>query len=171
MLAYVPYIFDAYRTVKDRLQPLLAHLVGHADQNGRTWVSARTLGALRGKTKSTTARHLSELVRDGHVTRQHEKRPGGGWHYVYTVAAQFLPAARHRSGVPKHERAVSQNTRTEENTLKKKEDLPEIGQWRSRLRAWDHSGGKFWNAFWGPKPNEEGCWVPQHLLQAPGRAS
>ena len=50
-----------------------------------------------------------------------EKRPGGGWRYVYTVAAHFLPAARDRSGVPPVRKAVSQRMQAEEKPFKKKE--------------------------------------------------
>lgn len=176
MLNYIPKFFDTYRTVKRNLHAVLEHLVAHADRDGRCWPSARRLAGLIGDiSKSTVARHLNQLVRDGHVTRRREKRPGGGWRFVYTVAAQFLPAQRSRHGVPKQRRAVSQNPPTEENPLKNKEKFTGFSedhdQWIRRLRTWEHSGGKFWNAFWGPKPNEEGCWVPQHLLQAPGRAS
>jgi hypothetical protein len=169
MLAYIPKVFATYRQVKRRLHAVLEHLVAHADRAGRCWPSSRTLAELIGDiSKSTVARYLNELVRDGHATRQREKRPGGGWHFVYTVAAQFLPATRDRSGVPKPDRAVSHPRGTEEKPLKKREAPPvltdDLAQWERRLQAWRKSGSKFWNAFWGPKPNEPGCFVPPALL-------
>src|SRR3954463_5896634 len=169
MLAFVPNIFDAYDQIRRRLRLTLQRLVAFADRDGRCWPSTRTLAELEGIGKSTAARHLSELVKAGAVSRRREKRPGGGWRFVYIVAAQFLPAARHRSGVPKPARAVSQKARTEENTLKNKEGLPEdFRKWEPRLRAWRHSGGKFWNAFWGPKPSEPGCFAPADLIKGAG---
>lgn len=43
--------------------------------------------------------------------------------------------------------------------------LPDEGaQWRARLRSWAKSGGKFWLANWGPKPDEPGCYAPRSIL-------
>jgi hypothetical protein len=36
-------------------------------------------------------------------------------------------------------------------------------RWEARLRSWRKS--RFWLPFWGPKPNEAGCFVPPALLQ------
>lgn len=173
MLAYIPKIFAAYRQVKRRLHTVLEHLVAHADRSGRCWPSSRTLAGLIGDiSKSTVARYLNELVRDGHAIRERERVPGGGWRFVYTVAAQFLPAARDKGGVPKPGRAVSQNARTEEKTFKKKEAPPVLtddsAQWDRRLRSWRNSGGRFWNSFWGPSPDQPDCWAPRELLARNG---
>ena len=44
-------------------------------------------------------------------------------------------------------------------------ELPDpADRWQARIRSWIRSGGKFWLADWGPRPNEPGCWAPPGLL-------
>src|SRR6185295_10475785 len=108
MLAYVPVRFDLYRSVRSHLRWTLQNLVAFADRAGKCWPSSRTLAAAGGLSKSTAARHLAELVKEGHATRERERCPGGGWRFVYRIAAQFLPAAaREPSSVPPARVAVS----------------------------------------------------------------
>jgi DNA-binding transcriptional MocR family regulator len=38
-------------------------------------------------------------------------------------------------------------------------------QWKARVEGWVRSGGRFWLAEWGPRPNERGCLAPAVLLQ------
>src|ERR1044072_4402484 len=90
MLAFVPVVFDAYRTVRPALRWTLQNLVAFTDSAGRCFPSVRKLAAVAGLSKSTAARHLAEMARNGFLTRQ--RRPGGC--YAYTVAARFLPATR-----------------------------------------------------------------------------
>jgi DNA-binding transcriptional ArsR family regulator len=156
MLAFVPVVFDAYRTVRPALRWTLQNLVGFADRTGRCFPSVRKLAAVAGLSKSTASRHLADLARDGILTRQ--RRPGGC--YSYTIAARFLPAARVSH---KRDQAVPP-ARTEENPIKKNPDgLPDdSAKWKARLRSWRKS--RFWLPFWGPKPTEAGCFVPPELL-------
>lgn len=162
MLNFVPVRFDLYRTVRRHLHWTLQCLVGFADRTGKCWPSSRTLAAVGALGKSTIARHLAQLVRDGHVARERERVPGGGWRFVYRVATHFLPRAvshQRKSGVPP--------AKTEEQSTKKKEALPDdLAQWALRLRAWRKSGGKFWPVNAGPRPDEPGCWAPAELLVA-----
>jgi DNA-binding transcriptional ArsR family regulator len=161
MLAYIPVRFDLYRSVRPALRWTLQNLVAFADRTGRCFPSVRKLAAVAALSKSTVSRHLAALERDGVVTRQ--RRPGGV--YAYTIASRFLPASRGVSHTRDH--AVPQ-ARTEENPAKKTERFDDdSAQWRARLTAWRSSGGRFWNAFWGPKPNEAGCFVPPALLYEP----
>lgn len=38
-------------------------------------------------------------------------------------------------------------------------------EWRGRLARFEESGGRFWRATdWGPRPGEDGCRVPAHLM-------
>ncbi len=159
MLDYVPVRFDLYRPLRPALRWTLQNLVGFADRSGRCFPSVRKLAAVTGISKSSVSRHLAVLARDGIVTRQ--RRPGGV--YSYRIASRFLPAARQESH--KHDRAVPL-ARTEENPTKKTSEFhDDSAQWRARLGAWQSSGGRFWNAFWGPKPTEPGCFAPTALLQ------
>jgi DNA-binding transcriptional ArsR family regulator len=163
LLAYIPVRFDLYRTVRPALRWTLQSLVAFADRAGKCWPSVRKLAEVTGLSKSSVSRHLSALERAGVISRQ--RRPGGV--YAYTIASRFLPAARGVSH--KRDQAVPQ-PRIEENPGKKTERFAEIlddhGQWRARLSAWRSSGGRFWPAFAGPRPNEPGCFVPAALLQA-----
>jgi len=161
LLPFIPVTLDLYRTVRRHLHFTLQCLVGFADKAGQCWPSCRKLAAVAGLSKSTMSRHLAELERDGVLTRQ--RRPGGV--YAYSIASRFLPATREVShprdrGVPP--------ARTEEKLMKKTSDshgvLDDRQQWEPRLRSWHRSGGRFWNAFWGPRPSEPGCWVPKALL-------
>jgi DNA-binding transcriptional ArsR family regulator len=111
MLAYVPVVFDAYRAVRPTLRWTLQNLVAFADRTGRCFPSVRKLAAVAGLSKSTASRHLTELARNGIVTRQ--RRPGGC--YAYIIAARFLPATRGVSH--KRDYAVPQ-ARTEERKSK-----------------------------------------------------
>ena len=158
MLDYVPVRFDLYRPLRPALRWTLQCLVGFADRTGRCFPSVRKLAAVTGISKSSVSRHLATLARDGIVTRQ--RRPGGV--YSYRIDSRFLPAARQVSH--KRDRAVPLS-RTEEHPTKKTSEFhDDSAQWRARLGAWQSSGGRFWNAFWGPKPTEPGCFVPTALL-------
>ena len=168
MLAFDPVVFDAYRAVRPTLRWTLQNLCAFAERSGRCFPSGRKLAAVAGISKSTASRHLAELARDGIVTRR--RRPGG--YYAYAIAARFLPAAREVSH--KRDRAVP-SPRTEENPGKKTERFAKLGmtvgelpdptdQWRSRIRSWRGSRGKFWLDAWGARPGEAGCMVPAALL-------
>src|SRR3954447_27086579 len=101
MLTYVPVVFDLYRPLKPHLRWTLQCLVGFADRTGRGFPSVRKLAEVTGLAKSTVARHLTELVKIGMITRH--RRPGGV--YSYRIEARFLPASRvsqtRRAAVPR----------------------------------------------------------------------
>jgi DNA-binding transcriptional ArsR family regulator len=159
VLVYIPVRFDLYRTVRPALRWTLQNLVGFADRAGKCWPSVRKLADVVGISKSSVSRHLAALERAGILTRQ--RKPGGC--YSYRIDSRFLPAQREVSH--KRDRAVPP-ARTEEKSLKKTSDFhDDSAQWRARLGAWQSSGGRFWNPFWGPKPSEPDCWAPKALLQ------
>src|SRR6478735_12486277 len=101
MLAFVPVVFDAYRTVRPALRWTLQNLVAFADRTGRCFPSVRKLAAFAGLSKSAVSRHLRDLVEAGVITRQ--RRPGGV--YDYEIDRRFLPRApvshQRAAGVPR----------------------------------------------------------------------
>ena len=172
MLTYVPVLFAEYKMLKHYTYATLQYLIAHADRDGVCYPSLRHIARELGLTKSTISRHMDLLEEAGAFTR---RRRGPGRSYEYRITARFLPAAVSRGrnpGVPP--------ARTEENTPKKTEArgrakstdqdkkegelLDERARWERRVKTWHYSGGKFWNAFWGPKPGEAGCFVPAGLL-------
>jgi DNA-binding transcriptional ArsR family regulator len=153
MLTYVPVVFDVYRRLKAHVRWTMQCLVGFADHAGRCFPSVRKLADITGLSKSTVARHLTELAKAGVITR--ERRPGGI--FRYRIEARFLPASR----VSHVRKAAVPQSRTEEQFTKNRSDsaLPDIrSQWLARVRSWKQSG--FWLPQWGPKPNESGCLAP-----------
>jgi hypothetical protein len=136
-------------------------LVAHADRAGRCWPGVRRIAEITGVPKSTVARYLTALERAGHISRA--RKLGG--RCTYTIAARFLPAAR----VSQNRDQAVPSARTEEKLTKKNSDFhDDSAQWRARLGAWHSSGGRFWNAFWGPKPSEPGCFAPIAVLRPGG---
>jgi DNA-binding IscR family transcriptional regulator len=153
VLTYVPVVFDIYRPLKPYLRWTLQCLVGFADQSGKCFPSVRKLAEVTGLSKSTVARHLTELAKIGAIARH--RRPGGV--YSYRIEARFLPALR----VSHVRRAAVPRARTEEQPIKNRNDsaiLDNRSQWQARLRSWEKS--RFWLNSWGPKPNEPGCFAP-----------
>ncbi len=170
MLAFVPVVYDVYRPLKPRLRWAMACLVSFADRAGRCFPSVRKLAAFAGLSKSAVSRHLRELVECGAITRQ--RRPGGV--YDYQIDPRFLPRAPvshpRTEGVP---RQAGQETYPPKQTKRslarfaKSEmtggELPDdSAKWEARLRSWHRS--RFWLPFWGPKPNEAGCFAPAALV-------
>jgi DNA-binding transcriptional ArsR family regulator len=150
MLAFVPVAFDAYRPLKPYLRWTLQCLVGFADRTGRCFPSVRKLAEVAGLSKSTAARHLTELAKVGVISRQ--RRLGGV--YIYRIESRVLPVSHAR-------RASVPRIRAEEDPIKK---IPDSGlpndqtRWQARVRSWKKSG--FWLPQWGPKPGEAGCFAP-----------
>jgi DNA-binding transcriptional ArsR family regulator len=160
MLAFVPVRFDLYRPLKAHLRWTLQCLVSFADRTGRCFPSVRKLAEVVGIGKSSVSRHLAQLAEADVIIRT--RKPGGV--YSYTIAARFLPAARE---VSRSRSQAVPHLPTEEKPIKKTGEFQDDSvKWEPRLRAWRHSGGRFWNAFWGPKPSEPGCFVPTGLLNA-----
>jgi DNA-binding transcriptional ArsR family regulator len=169
-------------------------LVGFADHTGRCFPSVRTFAVHAGISKSTAGRDLAELAEAGLVTRK--RRPGGVYVYQIArkflprwVKEQVSQAwarqrearrARHAErvakGVPdlgtkeKPDKKNQGNARARAGFADRKMSFGELpdpaDRWQARIRSWVRSGGTFWLADWGPRPNEPGCWAPAALLQA-----
>lgn len=158
MLDYVPVNFSLYRPLKPHLRWTLQCLVAFADRTGKCWPSVRKLAEVSDLGKSTVSRHLAELTRIGIISRT--RKPGGV--YSYTIDARFLPAARAVShAAPKVAPKAVPAARIEEKVgFKNTDSHDDSAQWDARMRAWHRSGGRFWPAFAGPRPDEPGCWAP-----------
>ena len=156
MLAFVPVTLDLYRTVRRHLHWTLQNLVAFADAGGRCWPSVRTLATCTNQPRSTVSRHLAQLAEAGIVKRT--RRPGGV--YSYVVDSRFLPARR---GVSHSRKEGVPPLRTEEQVGKKTGGdsgfQDDAAKWEARLRGWNKR--RMWLAWWGPRPGEAGCWVPQ----------
>jgi Helix-turn-helix domain len=181
-IAAVP--FDDYDTldVADGPRWLLVRLARHADRHGRCFPSMRTLAAAAKKSLATVCRWLKHLFDLGCFTRTRE----AGRVYHYTLAEAYRLRWRERpkpavgQGVSPVQEGVSQRARQEADSAKHEEgararfadrrvsfgELPDpSNRWQARVRSWIRSGGKFWLADWGPRPNEPGCFAPADLLQ------
>jgi DNA-binding transcriptional ArsR family regulator len=164
MLAYVPVVFDVYRPLKPHLRWTLQCLVGFADHAGRCFPSIRKLAEVTGLSKSTIARHLTELGKAGVLTRQ--RRPGGV--YIYRIEARFLPGARvshaRRAAVPhaigKEEQPIKKSSFRSDSVLPG--NSLSTAPWKQRLQGWQKS--RFWLPQWGPKPGEPGCFAPASVI-------
>lgn len=171
MLAYVPVRFDLYRAVRPALRWTLQCLVGFADRTGQCWPSVRKLAEHAGISKSTAARHLSELSRIGIVSRGH--RPGRG--YEYRIDVRFLPRAPlshpRTATVPPAPRQETEAAKQKKRGRERARfanpgvgfsELPSAPPWEQRLRSFAQRG--FWLSAWGAKPTEPGCLAPAALL-------
>src|SRR4051794_14662323 len=157
--------FDAFQVLPcAQSRWLLTCFSRYVDKAGKAFPSLRQLARDARMSLASVSRYMAAMERLGVFQRQ--RKPGG--RYLYQLAEAYRP--RWPGRVPAPQGGVSQAGREEANPIKQVENQRSIyddsAQWRARLSAWGTSGGKFWNAFWGPKPNEPGCWAPLTLLQA-----
>jgi DNA-binding transcriptional ArsR family regulator len=192
LLPFVPVTFDLYRPLKPRLRWAMQCLVSFADHTGRCFPSVRTFALHADISKSAAGRDLAELAEAGLVTRK--RRPGGAYVYQIARRFLPKWAAEQVSQARDRQRKARRACRMEGTTVgvpepgtKEKPDKKNQGwtrgrarfdrsgvtggelsdpsdRWQARLRSWIRSGGKFWLADWGPRPNEPGCWAPPGLL-------
>jgi DNA-binding transcriptional ArsR family regulator len=192
LLSFVPVTFDLYRPLKPRLWRAMTCLVSFADHAGRCFPSLRTFALHAGISKSAAGRDLAELVEARLITRK--RRPGGVYVYRVArrflprwakeqvsqawdrqrEVRRARCADRAAKGVPglgteeKPDKKNQGNARARARAADRKVSFGELpdptDRWRARVRSWVRSGGKFWLADWGPRPNEPGCWAPPGLL-------
>ncbi len=173
-IAAVP--FDDYDALDVAEGPrwLLVRLARYADRDGRCFPSMRTLAAGTKKSLATVCRWLKQLFDQGCFTRT--RKAGGRYHYKlaepYRLRWREPPNPAVGQRVSAAQEGVSQPARQEADSPKQSEkrfadrrvrygELPDpADRWQARIRSWVRSGGKFWLADWGPRPNEPGCWAP-----------
>ncbi len=168
--ATVAVPFDAYAALPSpQHRWLMMCLARYADRDGRCWPSMRQIAADARMSLASVCRYLASMSEIGVFHRQ--RRRGGG-RYVYVLADHYRPAWGGRvpplSGrdgrVPTRQRRVPEGETRQANPQSKVEKSADfIGhddslKWEARLRGWHKR--RMWLPFWGPKPNEPGCWVP-----------
>ena len=163
---------------------LMAALLRYVDKAGGCRPALRQLAVDIGKSEATVCRTMKRLAEE-HGVFAERRRPGNG-RYFYRIAERFLPRwpgkrpAEDPSCTTTQD-GLAQPARQEANPIKQARGahprgrfaksgiaegyLPDpADRWQARVRSWVRSGGKFWLADWGPRPNEVGCWAPPGLL-------
>lgn len=188
MLEYVPVNFSLYRQLKPCLRWTLQCLVAFADRAGKCWPSVRTLAKYADSSRSSVSRHLKSLANAGVISR--ERRPGGGYTYRidarFLPAGRGVSHAAHKAvpPAPKEENPIK---KISDHGLSRKEgsgqqqanrdqshyrsqvkdhlanqinvgQIDDSSRWEARLRGWQKR--RFWSNFWGPRPDQPGCWAP-----------
>jgi hypothetical protein len=162
--------FDAFQSLPcAKSRWLLTCFSRYVDRAGKAFPSLRQLAQDARMSLATVSRYMAAMEQLG--VFQRERKPGR--RYIYTLAEAYRPRwpGRPKPTVSVSERRVSQAGTQQANPKKhfEKERFAELPDerriWEPRLRSWHRSGGRFWNAFWGPRPTEPGCFAPPALLQ------
>ena len=169
MFQIVAIPFDAFQALPcAKSRWLLTCFSRYVDRAGKAFPSLRQLTRDARVSLASVSRYMTALERLGVFQRQ--RKPGG--RYLYILADAYRPRWPGRVSTP--QRGVSQAATQKANPAKQSEKRfakPEISagelpddsaKWEARLRSWHRS--RFWLPFWGPRPTEPGCWVPQELL-------
>lgn len=154
--------FDAFRELPTPAHRwLLTCLSRYVNREGRCWPTLRQLAADARMSLSTVQRRMTDMAEMGVF---HRARKGVG-RYVYQLGDAYRPrwpgrvsGAEHRvspAATQKQTQVKQKSTDQRQlDKLRSHDDAP----WESRLRSWQKTG--FWLAWWGPKPDEAGCWAP-----------
>jgi hypothetical protein len=157
--------FDAFQALPcAKSRWLLTCFSRYVDKAGKAFPSLRQLARDARMSLASVSRYMASMERLGVFQRQRQL----GGRYRYVLAEAYRP--RWPGRVPAEKPGVSQAGTQEAKPTKHVEKrfadfVDDSAQWRARLTAWRSSGGRFWNAFWGPKPTEPGCFVPPALLE------
>lgn len=163
--ATVAVPFDAFRNLPSpQARWLLTCLIRYADRSGCCWPSMRQLAQDARMSLASVCRYLKSMADLGVFQRV---RRGVG-RYRYQLADAYVPRwpgkGERRVSRAEHHVPPAENREAKQHSNKKPEFVDfhdSASQWRARLAAWASSGGRFWNPFWGPKPNEAGYWGPR----------
>ena len=143
---------------------LLTCFSRYIDKAGAAWPSLRQLAQDARMSLASVSRYMTAMERLGVFQRQ--RKPGGRYRYVLAEAYRPRWPGRVPAPQPGVSQAARQQAKPTKHVEKRFADFPDdSAQWRARLTAWRSSGGRFWNAFWGPKPTEPGCFAPPALVQ------
>jgi len=158
--ATVAVPFDVYRELPSpQHRWLLICLARYADRDGRCWPSMRQLAKDARLSKSSVQRYLADLSRLECFSRS--RRPGG--RYVYQLAIEYRPGLHgRRTGVPTSSGPVPQKETQKAVPIKHQEISDDSGKWEARLRGWQKR--RMWLEWWGPRPNQPGCWAPASAI-------
>lgn len=169
MFAIIAIPFDAYRQLPSpQHRWLLTCLSRYADKAGRCWPNMRQLADDARMSLSTVCRRLREM---DELAVFHRERQGRG-RYVYTLAEAYRPRwpGKENRGVSGAELRVPHREKQKSNHNQVKKSAHDDGlqegwsPWKPRMRGWLKS--QFWLPLWGPRPDEQGCFVPAGLLRS-----
>jgi DNA-binding transcriptional MocR family regulator len=159
--------FDAFQALPcAKSRWLLTCFSRYVDRVGKAFPTLRQLARDARMSLASVSRHMTAMERLGVFHRQ--RKPGG--RYLYTLAEAYRPRwpGRPKPGVSASEPSVSQVGTQKAKPAKQLEKGHAIRDdsipWANRIQSWRRSGGRFWNAFWGPRPDEPGCWAPAALI-------
>ena len=192
-MPFVPVTFDLYRPLKPRLRWAMQCLVSFADHAGRCFPSLRTFAVHAGISKSAAGRDLAELRPRGAspasaapAASTSTGSPAASCRAGRRAGVPSSGQATQGAASPEADGLARRCPRAWDKRKTREEkpnetralragfakpggsygELPDpADRWQARVRSWIRSGGRFWLADWGPRPNEPGCWVPAGLLQ------
>ena len=169
MFAIVAVPFDAFQALPcPKSRWLLTCFSRYVDRAGKAFPTLRRLAADARMSLASVSRYMTAMEQLGVFHR--ERKPGGRYRYI--LAEPYRPRwpGKERQRVPAPEPGVSRAATQQANPVKQSEKGREIRDnlvpWANRVRSWRRSGGRFWYAFWGPRPDEPGCWAPAAVLVA-----
>jgi hypothetical protein len=161
--------FDAFQALPcAKSRWLLTCFSRYVDRAGKAFPSLRQLARDACMSLASVSRYMTAMERFGCFTR--ERKPGR--RYLYQLAEAYRPRwpGRPKPAVPAPQpgvpQAATRQVRLEKQFREKgrlAESLDDRAKWEPRLRSWRNTGGRFWNAFWGPRPDEPGCFAPAVL--------
>jgi DNA-binding transcriptional MocR family regulator len=164
LFAIVAIPFDAFQALPcPKSRWLLTCFSRYVDREGKAFPTLRQLARDARMSLASVSRYMTAMEQLG--VFQRERKPGG--RYRYTLAESYRPRWPGRvpavdAGVP---RAATQQANPAKYVLRTREQNDSI-PWANRVLSWRRSGGRFWNDFWGPRPDQPGCWAPAAVLSA-----
>jgi hypothetical protein len=170
LFSIVAIPFDAFQTLPSpQHRWLLTCFTRYVDRAGKAFPTLRQLARDARMSLASVSRYMTAMEQLGVFQRQ--RKPGG--RYLYTLSEAYRPRwpGRPKPTVSAPQAGVPQAARRQakpEKHLEREQfaDSTDSGvPWAQRIGSWQRSGGRFWHALWGPKPNEPGCFAPSALLQ------
>lgn len=168
MFQIVAVPFDAFQALPSAQHRwLLTCFSRYVDRAGKAFPTLRQLARDARMSVASVSRYMTTMADLG--VFQRERKPGRRYHYILAEAYRPRWPGRPKLAVPAPKPRVSRARTQQVKPAKQMGKEHEIGddsaQWAARVRGWHSSGGRFWNPFWGPKPNDPRCWVPAKVLQ------
>jgi Helix-turn-helix domain len=158
----VSFDFAAYQHLEPGPYKLMHALARRGNGDGEARPLYRQLAADIGRSVATVSRWMAALHEAGCFTR---RRMAGGGRYLYIIAEAYrlrLPNVKKR--FPQRARQQVSTSNNYQNNVggEAGAHVDDRDNWPARIRWWREK--RAWMPFWGPKPNEAGCWAPPEFL-------